>query len=192
MEASVVPIPDLLVPIVLSAFAVFLVSFLLWGVLPWHKGDWKFLDREDVLMNALRDLGLSRGQYTWPQAATRPPKSWSEDEARKVRDGPLGSIVLWGKGPVSMGKSLALWFVYLLIISWVIAYVAGRTLTPGAEYLAVFRVTATVGVLAYAGARPSDSIFFFHSWSSTFKNIIDGVIYGFLTAGFFSWLWPAI
>jgi len=187
-----VPIGDLLVPILLSAIAVFFASFLVWAVLPWHKGDWKHLDGEDALMKTLRELGLSRGQYTWPQAATRPPKTWSEAEAKRVREGPLGSLVLWGQGPPSMGKSMGLWLVYLLVVSWVVAYLAGRTLAPGADYLAVFRVTGTVAFLAYAGARPSDSIYFFHSWSSTIKMMIDGLLYGLLTAGFFGWLWPGL
>jgi hypothetical protein len=91
-----------------------------------------------------------------------------------------------------MGKSMGLWLVYLLVVSWVVAYLAGRTLAPGADYLAVFRVTGTVAFLAYAGAKPSDSIYFFHSWSSTIKNMIDGLLYGLLTGGFFGWLWPGL
>jgi hypothetical protein len=27
-------------------------------------------------------------------------------------------------------------------------------------------------------------------WSMTFKEVIDGLVYGLLTAGTFGWLWP--
>jgi hypothetical protein len=77
-----------------------------------------------------------------------------------------------------------------LVISTLVAYLAGRTLAAGTEYLAVFRVAGTAAILAYSGALPVAAIWFGRSWSSVFKEIFDGVVYGLLTAGVFGWLWP--
>jgi hypothetical protein len=193
MEALMVPLASLVVPILVSAVIIFFVSFVLWSVLPfWHRVDWSRVDGEDELMNAIRKVGLGRGQYVFPRAASQSAKTWSEDDARKVREGPMASLVIFPPGPPQMGKSLALWFVYLLIIGWVVAYLASRTVAPGVEYLAVFRVTGTAAFLAYAGAAPVSAIWFGHSWSSTVKSVIDGLIYALLTAGVFGWLWPIV
>lgn len=185
-----VSLGSLLVPVVLSAVLVFAASSLIWMFLPWHKKDWRLIEREDAIMGTIRDAQLSPGQYMFPRAASRPSKTWSEDEARKVREGPMGSLVVWPPGPPQMGKSLPLWFVLLLVISYLVAYLASRTLAPGAEYLTVFRLTSTVAFLAYSGALPVQAIFYGHSWGSTVRSVLDGLLYGLLTGGVFGWLWP--
>jgi hypothetical protein len=80
--------------------------------------------------------------------------------------------------------------IFYLVVSYIIAYLASRTLAPGTPYLQVFRVTGTAGWLAYGFATVSDSIWFGRPWSSTFKGLVDALIYGCLTAGMFGWLWP--
>ncbi len=71
-----------------------------------------------------------------------------------------------------------------------VAYVARFSLEPGADYLAVFRLTGTIAVLGYAFANIPESIWKGVSWSVTAKFVVDGVIYGLVTAGTFGWLWP--
>ena len=39
-------------------------------------------------------------------------------------------------------------------------------------------------------AEIPQAIWFGRSWKSIWKYVIDGLIYGLLTAGFFGWLWP--
>jgi hypothetical protein len=185
------PLASLIVPILASSVLIFFASFVLWSFLPgWHRADWKHVDKENLIMAAIREAGLGRGQYVFPKAGSRPPKTWSEEDARKVKEGPMASIIVYPPGPPRMGKSLGLWFVYLVLVSVVVAYLTSRTVAPGADYLFVFRVAGTSAFLAYSGAVPVNSIWFGHSWSSTFKSIIDGLIYGLLTAGTFGWLWP--
>jgi hypothetical protein len=82
------------------------------------------------------------------------------------------------------------WFIFCLVISLFVAYVAGRTLGPGTEYLAVFRIVGTVAFLGYSGSQATDSIWKGQSWGTTIKHIFDGLVYGLLTAGMFGWLWP--
>jgi hypothetical protein len=70
------------------------------------------------------------------------------------------------------------------------AYITGRTLGPGANYLDVFRFAGTTAFIAYAVAQWSDSIWYHRAWSTTLKNTFDGFVYALLTAGMFGWLWP--
>jgi hypothetical protein len=89
-----------------------------------------------------------------------------------------------------MGKALGFWFVFCLVISLFVAYLTGRTLGPGADYLAVFRVAGTTAFLGYAAAQATDSIWKGQAWGATCKHLLDGLIYALLTAGTFGWLWP--
>ena len=51
-------------------------------------------------------------------------------------------------------------------------------------------LTIVLAVLAYAGSAACQSIWFGQPWSRTAKDILDGVIYGHITAGIFCWFWP--
>jgi hypothetical protein len=176
-----------------SSVLIFFASFVLWSLLPgWHRADWKHVAKEIVLIAAVREAGLGRGQYVFPKAGSQPAKTWSEEDARKVKDGPMGSLIVFPPGPPQMGKSLGFWFIYLVLVSVVVAYLTSRTVAPGADYLAVFRVAGTSAFLAYGGAVPVGSIWFGQSWSASLKSIIDGLFYGLLTAGTFGWLWPSM
>ena len=60
--------------------------------------------------------------------------------------------------------------------------------------LAVAAVIATtVGLSRLKPAAPGvdrAAIWFGHTWSSTWKAVIDGLVFGLLTGGVFGWLWP--
>jgi hypothetical protein len=108
----------------------------------------------------------------------------------KFKQGPVGTITIFPSGAVNMGKYLALWCVYCLIIGVFTAYLTGRTVAPGTVYLAVFRVAGTVSFMAYGIGQLNDSIWKGQPWSNTIKHFIDGLIFGLLTGGTFGWLWP--
>lgn len=183
----IVDLTSLWLPILLSAIAVFIGSSLIWMVIQWHNSDWRKLPDEEAARRALK--GAAPGHYTMPHAAdnkARQAPEWQE----KFREGPSAMMVVFSPGPSAMGKQLVQWFVYCLIISTLVGYVAAATLPAGAEYLKVFQVAGTVAILAYAGSIPMASIWFGHTWGKTVKDIADGVIYGLLTAGIFGWLWP--
>jgi hypothetical protein len=182
-----VSLVSLWLPIILSAVVVFVASSLIWTVVKYHNSDWQKLPDEEAARNALR--GSTPGQYTVPYAATDADRKSEEWQAR-YSEGPAAMVTVFPQGSPSMGKQLIQWFIYAVAISFLVAYVASVALAPGAEYLQVFRVTGSVAVLAYAGAAPFGSIWFGHTWSRTVKEVIDGLIYGMLTAGMFGWLWP--
>ena len=184
-----VDLAALWLPILLSAIAVFFLSFLMWMVLPHHRSDWSKLPDEDAAITALADLGVKRGQYTFPHMSS-PDKMKDPAWVKQMETGPSGMMIIMPTGPMHMGKSMAVSFFHNLVIAVFVAYLAGHALGEGADYLAVFRIAGVAAILGFCGTLPVNAIWFHWSWSSVAKQIFDGVVYGLVTAGFFSWLWP--
>lgn len=176
-------------PIVLAAVVVFLASFILHMVIPHHRNDHRKLPNEEAVLEAMRKEGVSPGNYYFPRPAG-PKDMKSPEMMEKYEKGPVGIMNILPSGPPAMGKSLVLWFVYCLVLGVFVAYITGRTLGPGAEYLAVFRVAGATGFLGYALGHLHESIWKGQYWSTTFKFLIDGLIYALVSAGVFAWLWP--
>ncbi len=184
-----VSITSLLLAVVLSAVVVWIVSALIWMVLPWHKKDFRPLADEQAARGALS--GLEPGQYTLPHVTS--PGDMKDPEVRKkFEDGPLGFITIMPNGVPSMGRGMALSFVYYLVVGFVVAYVASRTLPAGSEYLKVFQITGTVAFVAHGFSVFQDAIWFGRPYSSVWKTLLDAFIYGNVTGGVFGWLWPAV
>jgi hypothetical protein len=114
----------------------------------------------------------------------------SPEFAEKMKAGPVMVVTVMPNGPMSMGRSLALWFVYILVVGILSAYITGRALGPGTPYLPVFRFAGTTAFIAYSVALWQMSIWYHRSWTITIKATIDGLVYGLLMAGTFGWLWP--
>ena len=53
----------------------------------------------------------------------------------------------------------------------------------------VFRITGTMGVLAYCFAPLPNAIWFGHSRASVVNNLLDGVLLGLVTGAVFALLW---
>ena len=184
-----VPISALWLPILLSAVIVFVASSIIHMVLPVHKSDYRKLPDEDRVADALRTAGVTPGRvYFFPFAKHQEMKE--PEVMEKFKRGPVGLLTVMPSGCPAMGKFLAQWFVYCVVVGIFVAYLAGRTRAPGTHYLEVFRVAGTSAFLGYSLALIQDSIWKGQTWGLTFKHIIDGLIYGLLTAGTFGWLWP--
>jgi hypothetical protein len=182
-----VPILSLWLPILVTAVLVFVASSVIHMVLKYHASDYAGLPDEARAADALRDL--SPGQYAIPYAGSM--KAMQEPEyVQKMERGPVALLTIRRAGPAGMGQTLMVWFGYLVVVSVIVAYVSGRALGPGADYLAVFRFAGTTAFVAYAVGTWSESIWFARPWSTTLKNTLDGVIYAAVTAGTFGWLWP--
>lgn len=180
---------DLWLPILLSAVFVFIVSSIIHMVLPIHKADYKKLAGEDKILAAMRDQGVQPGEYNFPCAGSMKDMG-SEEMIAKYNQGPVGLVTIMANGVPGMGKSLLMWFLFSILISIFAAYVGSLGLSPAAEYLQVFRITGTVAVLGYGVNQTHNSIWKGLPWSITIKFIIDGIIYGLVTAATFAWLWP--
>lgn len=183
-----VTITSLWLPILLSAVAVFLASWVMHVVLKYHNNDVRQLPNEDQVMNAVRGSNVAPGVYVFPYCAS-PREMQSPAMVEKYKRGPVGLLVALRSGPPEMTSNLVQWFVFCLVASAFVAYMASRTLQPGAEYLAVFRIAGTVAFLGYAGAEALNSIWRGQPWGTTLRNSVDGLVYALLTAGVFGWLW---
>ncbi len=176
-------------PILLSAAIVFVVSSVIHMVLPWHKSDYPRMANEDKVMDALRPLAIPPGDYMLPRPSSR-EELRSPQFTEKLKKGPVVVLTVMPNGPMAMGKSLVLWFLYCAVVGVFAAYVAGRALQPGAPYLAVFRFAGATAFIGYSLALWQMSIWYRRAWSTTVKATVDGLIYALLTAGAFGWLWP--
>jgi hypothetical protein len=183
-----VPLTALWAPIVLSAVIVFIASSIMHVLLKYHEGDCQRLPDEDKLLAALRAAGLKRGLYMFPYGSHKEMKSPAMQE--KYNQGPVGMMTVFPSGPPAMPKFLGMWFVYCLVIGFFTAYLTGHTVAPGANYRVVFRVAGTAAFMAYGLGNLSNGIWKAQPWSMTIKEVVDGLVYGLLTAGTFGWLWP--
>jgi hypothetical protein len=179
---------DLWLPIVLSAVAVFIVSSVLHMVLKYHMKDYRQLANEGDVLAAMRAAGVTPGDYHFPWASDMKALGTDEMQA-KFAEGPVGLMTVRPSGIPNMGKHLAAWFAYSLVVGVFVAYIASRTLAPDAHYLAVFRVVGATAFLAYGGAQAQNSIWRGQSWATTLRHTADSLVYGLFTGGVFGWLW---
>jgi len=183
-----VPLAALWLPILLSAVIVFVASSIMHMLLPYHRSDYRQLPEEDKILAALRTANLTRGLYIFPFCTHKDMKSPALIE--KYKQGPVGHMTILPNGPPVMPKFLIQWFVYCLLIGSFVACLAGSTLAPGTHYKTVFHVVGLAAFLAYGLGHLSNGIWKGQTWSSTIKEVFDGLVYALLTAGTFGWLWP--
>ncbi len=183
-----VSLAALWLPILLSAVIVFVASSVMHMVLPYHRNDYSQLPDEDKILAVLRAAALKRGLYVFPYCTHKDMKSPAVLE--KQKQGPVGFLTIVPSGPPAMPKFLIQWFVFCLVIGFFVAYLAAHTLALGTHYLEVFRVVGTAAFLAYGLGNLSNGIWKGQKWSVTIKEVIDGLVFGLLTAGTFGWLWP--
>lgn len=184
-----VPIMSLWLPILLSAVFVFIASAIVHTMLSYHHKDFKKASDEDKLRDTLRAFNIPPGEYLMPYAGSAKVFGSSEHQ-EKVKKGPTLIMTVWESGNPAMGKSLVQWFIFSIMVSIIAAYVTGRALPAGAEYLAVFRFAGCTAFVCYTFAHWADYIWFKRSFGRTVRETIDGFVYALLTAGAFGWLWP--
>jgi hypothetical protein len=181
-------IAQLWLPIIVSALAVFVASFLVWMVLPHHKKDVKVLPDEKALTDHLRQLDLAPGLYMWPNCSGAEMKS-DEFKAR-YEAGPWGSMNVLANKP-NFVRNLVLVFLFYLVVSVFVGYLTSLATPDASRFLAVFRVAGAAGVLAYCAGSIPGALFFGKPGRFILTDFIDGVVYGLLTGAIFGWLWPA-
>jgi len=178
-------------PIIASAVAVFVVSALLHMLFTYHNSDYKAFSNEDEVRAAINKGGAKAGQYLLPYCSGM--KAMQEPAmVQKMKEGPDGFVLLRTPGAPTMGPALGQWFVLTLVISYIVAYVAGRTVAPGTDHMAVFRIVGTVAFLGYAGSQAQEAIWRCVPWPSVVKTIMDGLVYALVTGAIFAWTWPTM
>ncbi len=174
-------------PILVAAVFVFIASSVVWMVLPHHKSDFAKTPDEDALRTALS--GIAPGAYVVPHVEN-PAQMKEPENVAKYVDGPVGFINIVPSGSPTMGKQLTLTFVYYIVVGIFVSYLAGLSLSAGADYMVVFRFTSATAFVAYALSTPAAAIWFGMPWSQVAKNTVDALLYALLTGGVFGWLWP--
>jgi len=187
-----VPLTSLIVPILLSAVVVFFASFIIHTVLAYHRSDLRKLpsEHEDAVLDTVRRFSLAAGDYCAPHPGS-PDRMKDPAFVAKMTKGPLVFMTVAPGAPPSMGTSLTLWFLHVVIVSTFAAYITGRAVGPGTEYLTIFRFAGTTAFMGYSLALMHESIWYKRRWSRTLKSMFDGLVYASLSAGVFGWLWPA-
>jgi hypothetical protein len=174
------------VPILVAAVFVFIASNLFWMVLRfWHAKDYGRVANEKPILDAL--ASEKSGQYIVPWC------DWSKmtpEERDAMQKQPSALMFVRNPAVFSFGKTLALWFLFIIIVCVFVAYITGHALPAGAAYLEVFRFAGATAFLAFALRGVPDSIWYGKPWLVTFKEMIDGLVYALLVAGAFGWLWP--
>lgn len=184
-----VTLSALLLPIVLASVAVFLVSTLVHTVFPWHKGDYPAVPDEARARAALGPLAIPPGDYMVPRCNDM-KEMGSPEFIAKMTEGPVVIMTVRPNGPGTMGGTFIKWFIFLLAVNTVCAYVASRAVAPGAAYLEVFRFVGVTGFVAYgAGVWPM-TIWYGRGAGMALKETFDALLYATVAAGVFGWRWP--
>jgi hypothetical protein len=189
LEADMPSLPDLWLPILLSAVAVFILSFVLHVFLKHHAGDMRRLAEEDELLAALRRTSATPGSYALPHATAA--TMGSPEFVAKRSGGVVGYLTVLPGGPPAMTKELVNWFVYSLVVSALVGYLAIRAVGPfDTDFKHVFHFVAIASFMAYGLGQVIESIWWARPWPVTIRNLFDAAIYALATAGVFGWLWP--
>lgn len=176
-------------PIVLSTVGLFILSSLLWTVIPLHSGDFKEVPDDAALSAELEKQGIVRGQYLLPyreSAAERRSEAFKERYSR----GPQALIRVW-PGPANMGRNMGLTVLYFFVVSVGIAYAAAVALEPGAAAVDVFQLVCTVGVLTFAAGGVLGGVWFAKPGRVFVTDFVEALLYALLASGVFTLLWPA-
>lgn len=184
-----VSLSTLWLPILVASLIVFIAAALNWMVMPHHKNDFRGLPDEAGVLAALRKNSPAPGQYMFPYAGTT-REGMNDEWKAKVAQGPSGIVLIKKGKSLSMARPLVQYFIWVLVIEIFVAYVTSRTVPANGDYLDVFQIAGTTAILGFAGAVIPNSIWFFRPWVVSIKEVIDGILYGLLSAGVFGWLWP--
>jgi hypothetical protein len=176
---------ELWLPIIVSAVVCWVASAIIWTALKYHNRDYRKTGDEEAVRAALK--GNEPGFYLLPYCLD-PGELKSPGMKQKYDEGPLAYITMVPNGVPPMGGKLVAMVLYFIVIGVLCAYFVTFAVPPGADYLAIFRVTATVAFIANGFAVVPESIWFGRPWSITIKNFVDALIFGLLTGGVFGWL----
>jgi len=184
-----VPFASLWLPILLSAVLVFVASTLIHMVLKYHAADYRALPNEAAFRASFRDTHVPPAQYIIPHISDM-KQMGSPEHIAKLTEGPVAVLNVRPNGVIGMGKSLGQWFLFSLVVSACVGHIASGVLPVGTEYMKVFHTVALIAFLAYAAGQLPAAIWMGKPWSIAAKEVLDGLIYGLVTAGTFGWLWP--
>ncbi len=168
---------DLWLPIVINTVALFFASFAAWTLLPHHFGDLKKLDDQDGFIETIRSKNIPAGNYMFPYASSKQEQT-SEAYMEKYKQGPRGLLSVWEMP--NMAMNMACTVLFFFVTTAIIAYVTHIACPPGAaetDFMKVFRVSGTIGVLVHGSSGVLNGIWFKRRLVT---DIVDGIAYGII------------
>jgi hypothetical protein len=183
------PFTSLLLPIVVSAVAVFVLSTIIHMAMPWHKTDYANVPDEAAATTAIQSLNLAPDDYAVPNPRL-PGGGKNPDFIANFERGPTFHMTLIPPGGMNMGKLMGTWFGFMLLISVIAGCVTGSIVAPGGNTHAVFHFSAIIAACSYGFGTWPLSIWYHRKWSTAFKETFDAVLYGLATGAVFMWMWP--
>ena len=128
-------------------------------------------------MDALR-RSRSRPATTSSRARSSREDMRSPAFAEKMKKGPVVGHDGDARRPMSMGRNLVLWFLYIVVDGRVCRRTSRAARCPPARsYLQVFRFAGATAFIGYAAALWQMSIWYRRAWMTTIKATVDGLIY---------------
>lgn len=183
------PMTSLVLPAAAAAVAVYVISLIVQTVMPWHKSDFDNVPDDDAFLDVIRELGIPPGDYTVPSPRL-PGGARNPDFVEKWARGPSVTMTVIPPS-ANMGRYMAQWFAFTLLVAAITACVTGSIVGPGGNDHAIFHYAAVITFLSYSlGAWPL-SIWYHRKWSTALKSAFDAILYGLVTGLVFTWLWPA-
>ncbi len=185
------PLLSLLLPIALSALAVFIVSMIVHMAMPWHRSDYANVPDHAAAIAAIQSLHLAPGDYAVPNPRL-PGGGSNPNFVADFERGPTFHITLMPSGGMNMGKLMGTWFGLMLLVSTIAGLVTGSIVAPGGDRHAVFHFSAVITTCAYGFGSWPLSIWYSRKWSTAFKETFDAMLYGLASGAVFMWMWPTM
>ncbi len=178
---------DLWLPILIGTVVLFFCSFLAWAILPHHFGDHRKAPHEDELMEFIRSKNIPPGNYIYPHAENSKTQK-SKEYIDAYTNGPRGTLDVYEMPnmAVNMGQTI----LYFLVTVATIGYITHVACPPGADgtdFMKVFRMAGTIGILTYATSCVLHRVWF---KKRVWTEILDGAVYGLIIGLIFAFLWP--
>ena len=183
------PFMSLLLPILVSAVAVFVLSSIIHMAMPWHKSDYAAVPDEDGLMRAMRPFNLPPNDYMLPRPKSGADMKSAEYMAKHVA-GPVAIMTVRPNGAWKMAPVMATWFVFTVLVASVAACMTGAVVAPAADHRHVLHFAGGITFLCYAMGGVPQSIWYGRKWSTTFKHAFDALIFGAASGFIFAAFWP--
>lgn len=179
-------------PVLVSAVAVFLLSFVFHMLLPFHKNDYRAVPNDSAVMDALRPFAIAPGDYMVPRPNGMADMKTPEFQ-EKMNRGPVVMLTVFPNGMGSMGRPLAMWFVFILVVNTLSGHIAQGAFHDAVgpvDHRVIFHTVALTSFMAYGFGLWQMAIWYRRSIATTIRSTVDAAIYGIATGLVFGWLWP--
>jgi len=171
-----VPLVDLLWPILFAAGAIFLVSGVLGRLLPDRA---QVFHAREAVLTGIQEVVIQPGDHVLPLAHGRVVlRSSSTYQLAMVPGATLTSR--WE------GRA-----AYHLAVNIVTAYLAGLALLPGTAFGLAFRFTTAAALLGYGATSLHSWLSDCRSWRIARRPALESLVCSLVAGCIFAVLWPA-